>query len=152
MHFIFAWLLPCWERVCGGLCSSATTGLLWAGVGAGAGLRWCGCTQGILTRRGATTAAAAGNWGPARRRGWRRRVMSHAPTTVLQPVWCQLSFVWQKTERQKDERHGNMDRREMYCQKASYQLRAQLPSDSFEPTLQMRTSFYSDYIGIHVHG
>lgn len=92
LHLCMHQLLPCRKRFCSGLCG-AVAGLFGAGGGVGAGLLWRGQTQGVLTRRGAT-AAAAGCWGSSRRGGWRRRVAGHSPATILQPVRCQLNFVW----------------------------------------------------------
>lgn len=97
LYLCVHWFSPCREWVCGGLCCGAAAGLLCAGGGVGAGFRRGGRTQGLLTRRGAT-AAAAGGWGSARWRGWRRSVTGHNTATALQPIWRQLDFVWEKMQ------------------------------------------------------
>lgn len=88
-------LLPCWEWVCGGLCCGTAAGLLCAGGGVWPGRRRGGRTHAVLTCRGATVAAV-GSVSAARWWGRRRCVTGQATSTVLQPVWRQLNFVWEE--------------------------------------------------------
>lgn len=84
-------LSPCWKWVCSRLCGAAT-GLLSGRGGVGVRVWWCSQTQGVLTRGGTTTTAAAGSRRSPGWRRWRRSVTGQ--TTILQPVGRQLHFVW----------------------------------------------------------
>lgn len=110
LHYSLHWFLPCWKGISSGLCG-AIAGRFAANGGIESRLQWCSQTQGVLTRRRATSAA--GGWGSAWWGGRRGRVTGHSQTTVLQPIRSQLYFIWEKTW--GGQAGENVHKRVTYC-------------------------------------